>query len=183
LKAASGTAAAGGSDHRLQQGPADGQGDYFSLDDVMQGAGISTAAAAAGGASMKAGVNPLSRRGLAGTTQQQQPPPPGFVSAASLASTKAAAGGNAVSGDGPEVAAAAGELDAGTGAWRVKQPASRGNAAARTQPAGFSSGSRLTAGTSRALAGNGHVNGGRKDPAAALAQELKAVDDSDDDFM
>jgi hypothetical protein len=160
----------------MQQGPAGDQGGEFGLDDVMQGAGFSTAA---GGDSVTAGVNPLSRKKLAGsmaTQQQQQPPSVGFVSAASI--TKAAAGSNAVKGG--AAAAAAGELDASTGGWRVKQHASRAPAAASTQP-GFSRGSRSTAGSS--IAGSGHGNGGRKDPAAALAQELKAVDDSDDDFM
>jgi hypothetical protein len=176
LKAGSGAAAAATAaaaavpEGHKQQGVAGKQGDDFSLDD---------AAAGAGGARTTAAVNPLSRKGLPGTMASQQPPSLGFVSAASL--TNAAADSTAISGN--RAAVAAGDLNAATDGWRVKQPASRGPAAARTQPAGFSSSSRLTAGSSRALAGNGHVNGGRKDPAAALAQELKAVDDSDDDFM
>jgi hypothetical protein len=182
LKTASGAAAAAGRGSRRQTSGIADQGDDFSLADVMEGAGFSTAAAGAGPC-MTAGVNPLSRKGLSGSLaakqqQQQQTPSLGFVSAASL--TKAAADSTAGSADG--AAAAVGGFDSCTGGWRVKQPTSKGAAAVRTQ-AGLSSGSKPAAGSSKMVAGHGMMIGSRKDPAAALAQELKAVDDSDDDFI
>lgn len=146
----------------------------------MDGAASSTAAAAAaGGRSMAEGINPLSCTWLSGSlAAQQQQRPSGYMSAALLT-----AAGNAGASS---MSAAGYQQWSGSGSWKTKKRLASASQGRMPVAGGGGSG--------------GHTNmysGGLYDcrqqqrpdgwdgvdPAAASAQELKWVDDSDVEYF